>query len=61
MGKYQVWVTNTNPDTKGKFIVAGSSFEARTICARAWRVDINKVMARAANQPAARVDPDTGK
>lgn len=60
MVKYQVWATNTNPATKGKIIVAASSFEARTICAKAWGMDVNKLMARAVNQPAAPVDPDTG-
>lgn len=46
MAKYVVWTVGTNPDTKGKVIVAATSFEARTVCAKAWGIDILKLMAR---------------
>lgn len=50
MKHYVVWMEGSDPRI-GTIIYANNSFQARTICARAWGVDILCVMARALTEP----------
>lgn len=53
MRRYLVWVSGT-PASTGREIMAASSFEARRICAAAWKIDLSRLAARAISsaQPA---------
>ena len=45
MNKYLVWTTKTKPED-GRIIAAANSFEARTVCAKAWNVPVLETAAR---------------